>query len=339
MRIVIISLTPGGNRISDIISRNLEADKYSFIKYPSENSVSFERLSGIMGELFCNYEAIIFVCAVGIAVRCIAPYIKSKQSDPAVIAIDENGKFCISLLSGHIGGANRLTEVISELTGSVPVITTATDTGKKFSPDSFARANGLYIDNINTAKIIASEILKENKIGFYCEYPCINIPAELDENKNLKYGICISDNIRNIFEITLNLIPRKFIIGTGCKKNISPDIFENYILGMLEKSGISLNQIYCISTIDIKKSEQALIKFSRKYNIPLKFYSASELMRLEGDFSHSDFVMKITGADNICERCAFMDGNRLIVKKHSGDGVTFALSEREINIDFERKIF
>lgn len=338
MRIAVISITENGKRISDKISEKLDCERYSFKKYPSENSVIFENLSEITGEIFRKYDGIIFICAVGIAVRCIAPHIKSKQCDPAVITVDENGKFAVSVLSGHIGGANRLTEIVSDITGAVAVVTTATDTGKKFSPDSFARANGLYICDMNTAKLIASEILKENKIGFYSEYPYKNIPDELIADSNFKYGICISDVKKNIFENTLNLIPKKFVIGTGCKRNTDSDIFEDFILDMLEENNIDINLVYSISTIDIKRNETALIRFSRKYNIPLNFYSADELMSIEGEFSCSDFVLKTTGTDNVCERCAVMGGNSLILKKHSGNGVTFALAEREINIDFERRI-
>ena len=338
MRTAVISLTENGNRISDKISEKLDCERYSFKKYPSGNSVIFESLSEITGDIFNKYDGIIFICAVGIAVRCIAPHIKSKQCDPAVIAVDENGKFAVSVLSGHIGGANRLAEIVSDITGAVAVVTTATDTGKNFSPDSFAKANGLHICDMNTAKLIASEILKENKIGFYSEYPYKNIPDELVTEKTFKYGICISDCKKNIFENTLNLIPKKFVIGTGCKKNLSPDVFEDFILDMLKENNIDINLVYCISTIDIKRNETALIRFSRKYNTPLNFYSADELMSIEGEFSCSDFVMKTTGTDNVCERCAVMDGNRLILKKHSGNGVTFALAEREINIDFERRI-
>lgn len=339
MRIAVISVTRNGNRISEKISEKLECERYSFVKYPSENSVVFEKLSELTEEIFYRYDGIIFICAVGIAVRCIAPFIKSKQYDPAVIAVDENGTFAVSVLSGHIGGANILAEITADIIKAVPVITTATDTGKKFSPDTFARANGLHICDINIAKLIAVEVLKGNKIGFYSEYPFKNISDELSENdKTCEYGICIADSEKNIFKNTLNLIPKKFVIGTGCKKNTDSDIFENFILDMLEKNNIDINRIFCISTIDIKKNETAIINFSRKYNIPLNFYSSSELMEVEGIFSSSDFVFKQTGTDNVCERSAVIGGNHLIIKKQSCNGVTFALSERETDIDFERRI-
>lgn len=343
MRIAIISLTENGAEISEKIFENFGENyiihQYALKKYSSERFKSFENLSKLLGKIFNIYDAIMFICAAGIAVRCIAPYLKSKQSDPAVIVVDEKGKFAVSLLSGHIGGANELTKLTAEKIGAAAVITTATDTGGKFSPDSFAKANGLHICNIKMSKYIASEVLEGNKIGLYCEYPYKNLPCELIPNDfNLEYGIRISDSEKNIFKHTLNLIPKKFIIGTGCKKNISPDIFENYILEMLKKYNINLDYIYNISTADIKKDETALIKFSRKYNIPLKFYNADELMKLSGDFSVSEFVMKTAGTDNVCERSAVMGGNNLIIKKQSGSGITFALSEREINIDFERKI-
>ncbi len=343
MRIAVISITENGFKISCKISESLEdtflLKQYSY-KSKSENVTGFESVSELINNIFDIYDGIIFICSVGIAVRAVASHIKSKLTDPAVIVIDDSGRFAISLLSGHIGGANELTHIIAEKIGALPIITTATDSRGKFSPDTFAKSNGLYINDMNIAKMIASEVIKDKKIGLYCEYEVKNIPKELlacSKESNLKYGICISEKLKKPFEITLNLIPQKFVIGTGCRKNISPDLFEDYILKMLRKNNISLNEIYCISTVDIKKDEQAIIKFSRKYHILFKTYTVDELLMLDGNFSASDFVRNHIGVDNVCERSAVMGGNMLRIKKQAENGITFALAEREINIDFERK--
>jgi cobalt-precorrin 5A hydrolase len=268
----------------------------------------------------------------------IAPHIISKTTDPAVISVDEQGKFAVSLLSGHIGGGNALAEKIAGIIGAVPVITTATDIGKKFSPDSFACANGLHILETDIAKDIAAAVVNGEKIGIFSDYPYVNLPHEFfgDSAEN---GISIScDTAKIPFKNTLHLVPKNIIIGVGCRKNTDSDLLSEFILNMLKVNDIPLYRVVGMHTIDIKKDETAILNFADRNNIPLKFYSAKELMQVEGEFSHSAFVAKITGADNICERSAAVGGNTLIVRKHAENGMTFAAAESEIILDFERKI-
>lgn len=132
------------------------------------------------GRRFAESDAIIFIGACGIAVRSIAPFVSSKKTDPAVVVIDEQGKFAISLLSGHIGGANELTEEISNLLHATPVITTATDINNKFAVDVFAKTNGCYISDMTMAKEISAALVNGNSVGFASDFPWVGeIPKEL----------------------------------------------------------------------------------------------------------------------------------------------------------------
>lgn len=343
MNISLISLTENGRKLSQKISEHtderLSFKRYTFERFSDENSESFNSLKSLTEELFNNSNALVFICSCGIAVRMISPFVVSKKTDPAVIVIDEQGKFAVSLLSGHIGGANALTEKLSEIVGCIPVITTASDINGKFSPDSFAKANNLYFDNFDAAKKIASKTVNGEKIGCYSDYKYINRPNEFFSEEVKDIGICISDDSeKKPFDITLNLIPQNIVIGVGCRRDIEIKLFDKFLNEMLEQFEIPIQRVCEIHTIDIKKDEKAILEFSKRYSIPLKFYSAEELMNIPGNFSASDFVMKTTGVDNICERSAMFGGGKIKVSKQAKNGMTFAAAEKEIILDFERKI-
>lgn len=343
MKIAIISITRNGGviaeKITEILHKNHDCVHYCHEKYPCANAVHFGSLKALTTEIFAQYDALIFICACGIAVRMTAPHIIDKTTDPAVIAVDEQGKFAVSLLSGHIGGANVLTEQVATGIGAVAVITTATDTGGKFSPDSFAVANRLHIVELGTAKTVAAAVVNGEPIGFYSEYPYENMPRDFFDNHKATIGICIAkDTAKNPFATTLHLIPKNIVIGVGCKRNTPIHTLEQFLLERLSAHKIAPFRVTELHTIDIKKDEPALLEFCQKYGIVMKTYSADELMNVDGHFSPSDFVMKTTGADNICERSAAANGARLIVRKTARDGMTFAAAEQTICLDFERKM-
>lgn len=341
MKIAVISITENGAAISSEIKKHLvsihKIVHYAFGKYPAKDAVLFSSLSELTSQIFNKYDGLIFIASCGIAVRVTAPYICSKVADPAVIAIDNQGKYAVSLLSGHLGGANRLAREAAQCIGALPVITTATDSSEKFSPDCFAKSNNLYISNMEMAKETAACIVNGQKLGIVCRYPHSDLPDELSEDLNLKTGICITDNINEQpYENTLCLLPENIIIGIGCRKNVSFDILESFILSCLNDNNIPLYRVKELATVDLKKEEAAINRFSRKHGIPLKFYTPKQLMKVPGSFSSSDFVKSVTNADNICERSAAASRGKLIVSKICGKGVTFAAAEQRVFIDFER---
>ena len=340
MKIALISITRNGviisHRIKDGMQKH-DCTVYSIDKFAGEGCVSFVSLSELTASIFKIFDALVFLTACGIAVRMISPFITSKLNDPAVIVVDEQGKFAISLLSGHIGGANFLTNEIVAIIGAIPVITTATDAGSRFSPDLFAKASSLHIVEFEAAKAIAAAVVDGKKIGLSTDYKYINLPPEFDLNGNCEEGISVSADINcSPFKTTLHLIPQNIILGVGCKRNILPDVFERIILDRLNKNNIQICRVTAVHTIDIKKDEPAIKQFCLKYNIPLCTFSAEQLMKANGRFDSSEFVLKTVGADNVCERSASL-GGRIIIPKISGDGVTFAAAEKEILIDFGRK--
>lgn len=341
MRAAVISITENGGKIAEKLAEKLpeyEIKRFAFHKYPAEGAESFPHLSELVGNVFEKYNALVFICACGIVVRDIAPLLKSKVSDPAVIVIDERGKYVIPLLSGHLGRANRFSEIIADKLGAHAVITTATDIGGKFSPDSFAKSNNLIIENIEASKEIAAAVLRNEKIALYSDFPCENIPNELFEDTSGKIGIRISSVIEKPFKTTLNLVPINIVLGIGCRKNIPFEIILRRVRESLAQAEISEKRVCEISTIDIKSEETGILELCSKLGAKFSVYSAERLMELKGDFSSSDFVMKTTGCDNVCERAASFGDNRLVMRKNAADGVAVAAAEKRIIIDFGKEL-
>ena len=343
MNIAIFSVTENGRllsqRTADVLGGEHKVSRYCFHKHTDDNSAVFWNMGSMVGRLFERSDAFIFVCACGIAVRAVTPYLGTKADDPAVIVMDDCGKFVIPVLSGHIGGANRLAEIIAEKINAIPVITTATDVGGKFSPDSFAVANDLVITDLKAAKDIAAAVLDDEKIGFSSEYPHSSLPHELTEFGICRTGVYVGKDINaKPFEVTLRLIPKNIVLGIGCKKGTPEEDIERAVLEALGQHGIDIKTVSEIATIDIKQNEEGLCKFAEKYSLTLKTFTAEELMKVSGDFESSDFVRETTGADNVCERSAVLcSGGKLVIRKTAADGVTVAAAEKPVFLDFERK--
>lgn len=170
MKFASIAFTENGAKIVKMLVREMDVKGYVFEKYKTDGLETFNNVSSLVRDIFKKYNAIVFVGACGIAVRSIAPYVKDKAKDPAVVVVDEKGNFAIPILSGHIGGANDLAEKIASLTSGVAVITTATDINKKFSVDTFAVRNNLHIGDTKLIKEISSQILNDKKVGLYTDY-------------------------------------------------------------------------------------------------------------------------------------------------------------------------
>lgn len=209
MKTAVISFTASGGRLNDLISGILSADSYKDAK----------NIYALTGNLMKEYDALIFIGAAGIAVRAIAPYIKSKDTDPAVIVCDEMGKFVIPVLSGHIGGANRLACELAEKINAQPVITTATDINKVWAVDSWASENGFYIENIKNIKYISSALLRKESVGLDSDF---KINGPLPENisfGSFENGVVISPFLKKTFKNTLNIVPKCIFLGIGCRKD------------------------------------------------------------------------------------------------------------------------
>ena len=307
-------------------------------------------------EQFAAVDAMIFIGATGIAVRSIAPYVRSKKTDPAVIVVDEQGRHAISLLSGHIGGANALTLLVSEWIGAEPVITTATDLHGKFAVDAFAARRDLYIDSMSLAKEIAAALVEDKKVGICSAFPVLGtVPAELTQVENL-YGV-ESDGtkaeIQNLlplgfsityrknrpFHHTLHLVPKTVVLGIGCKRGTEAESIRALIRETLEQNQIFKESICLIASIDLKKDEEGIRICAEELGVPFATWSAEELeqVRSEDGFTESAFVRSVAGVGNVCERSALKGAgtSRLLIRTTAHNGVTVAAAVKDYTVCME----
>ena len=330
-RAAFLSFTPRGSRLAhaaaDLLKDDWEAEAFA----PKGD------LMELTAHLFSQCDALIFVGACGIAVRAIAPCVAAKTSDPAVIVMDEGGSNVISLLSGHIGGANELTRALAEGLGANPVITTATDVNGRFSVDAWAAKNGMKIDSMELAKLFSVRILGED-LPLYSEFP---IDGELPTGVYLAYagklGAAVTFRTIHPFVRTLRLVPKVLHIGIGCRRGTQAQTIEKAVSEILAEMDLDASAVADVSSIDVKADEQGLLEFCASRGWPSRFFTAEELMAAAGDFSASEFVRQTVGVDNVCERAAVVasGGGKLIVRKTSQNGVTIAAALEDRRISFE----
>lgn len=276
---------------------------------------------------FEQVDAIVFVTASGIAVRSVAEHLTHKSKDPAIVCMDECGKHVISLVSGHAGGANALTQMLADVMWATPVITTATDVEGRFSIDEYAREHNLVVTDWAKAKAISAEVLaagaepvwvdeaevlqEEEKRA--CEMRKEQKSTGIDgcENrinvKRLQIGshqVVITPQDVSVDAQTLQLIPRCIVAGIGCKKGTPVDKIEHAVQDAFAKAGLRMEALCAVVSIDLKKEEAGLLEFCETRNVPFETYAAEELQAVPGTYSASEFVSGVTGVDNVCERSA-----------------------------------
>ena len=290
-------------------------------------------------EHFSSDEALIFIGAAGISVRAIAPHVKSKLTDPAVVVVDELGTYSVSLLSGHIGGANELATRIARFLCAIPVITTATDQNGVFSVDNWAKKQGLSITNPERIKWVSSRLLAGETVLLSSKFPVEGaLPAGISLTADSS-DILVTWRTRGKTD-ALKLVPRVITLGVGCRKDTSAENFEDAFQLMLKKAGCHPASIKQVCSIDLKTSEPGLVEFCRNHSLPFQTFSAQELASVPGKFSGSAFVKSVTGVDNVCERSAVLgcgEGGQLLTKKDAEYGITMALAIEPYTVRFAQE--
>lgn len=375
MRAAVISFTERGREVSLRIRRILEREGIRCRNFARERFCRGEEglevfageLSAWSGDRFGDSEALIFVGACGIAVRAVAPWVRDKFRDPAVVAVDEGGRFVIPLLSGHVGGANRLARLLAGSLGAVPVITTATDVSGKFAVDVFAAENGCAISDRRLAKEISAAVLAGERIPLLSDFPLegefpreiyvckktaaggknlagsaaggespAGPAAELEEQTGgLRIRITLSDRER---DGELRLIPRAAVLGMGCRRGVSEEELWRAAERALGEAGVDWRGLRALASVDLKKNEEGLIRLAARLQVPFLTFSAEELNRLPGQYSSSDFVKRTAGVDCVCERAAMAAAclgggrGRLAAGKRAFGPVTAAVAAAEQTI-------
>lgn len=310
----------------------------------SEITVIKESVSQWAKEQFEANNALLFIGACAIAVRTIAPFVKDKLYDPPVLVMDEAGRFVIPVLSGHYGGANELAEEIAEKSGATAVITTATDINGLFAVDVFARKNNLIICNRSGIGKVSSAVLNRERVtvAIAGEYTG-QVPKELTlvpYPASEKVSVILSPFIEDLEKADLQLCPRAYMIGVGCKRGKAFKEIEKVVNKQLERAGLRAEAVAALASIDLKKEEAGLLRYAREYNLPFLTFSAETLRSITGEFSTSSFVKEQVGVDNVCERSAIAackEDGELVLPKYAENGITVSIAKKKWRAAFEEE--
>lgn len=342
MIINVVAFSSNGCATAKRLGEVLAREQVRLFCRTSSDTHGLEPISGPVREWvrmsFEECDAIVFIGATGIAVRYIAPFIRSKDEDPAVVCMDELGRWAIALLSGHIGGCNELTRRIADGMGAEAIITTATDLNGRFSVDTFASKNHLRISSLRIAKDVSARVLDGRFVGFRTEIPIEgDLPKGVTVAETGDLGVCVSRNpTYKPFDTTLSLTPMDIVVGVGCKRGTDPGKLMDFVCDTLESLLVAPERVGTVASIDLKRDEAAVLELARSLGARVVFYSAEELNSLEGDFSESRFVRSVTDVDCVCERSAAKasGGNDFLLRKTARDGMTVAVCSREITPRF-----
>lgn len=349
MKIAIIAITRNGARLGARLSEGLPGSGLyippklgDHVRCPA--TVFPECLKDLMARLWRTVDGLICLMASGIVVRMIAPHLEGKDRDPAVVVMDDAGKFAVSLLSGHLGGANRLAEECARLTGATPVITTATDANGLPSFDSIAREQGWAIDDLSRIKVLNSLLLEDAEIAVVdptgqVEQSCCGrgkLTFHSDFQAALRsgaQGFLFVTNRRLPPQVQsprlLVLHPRNLVLGIGCNSGTSAEEIEEVVLTNLKRLFLSIKSVRSIATAAAKRDESGLLAVAEKYDLPVVFYESGELNAIRTPTPPSQHALEAIGANGVAEPAALLaSGNgNLILKKVKSGNVTLAVAE------------
>lgn len=344
----IIPVSDTSLEMARIIQKEI-SDSLIYTKSKQIDCIQIYSVDDCVKNIFNSCAAILFIGAMGICVRSIAPYIQNKRTDPAIINIDSTGKYVISVLSGHIGGANELTERIAHIVGGEAIITTQSDNTGLWALDTLnvkfewtvesntnnfnhplttfvkGQKTVLLLD-IKDAGTAYLERTKPDHVDIFYKFDQIDL-------KNYELLIAVSPFIYNSDIQTIYYRPKVLHLGIGCRKNCNPEGIPEDIAQKLSENNISVKSLKDISTIELKKEEPLLKNLQNAFgNIPIKIYTADDLKDIEV-INPSEKVEEVTSVQGVSESSAIKssDGGLLIIEKQKGklsegNDFTFALA-------------
>lgn len=338
-RTAIWALTPNGEQLARTISGTM-ADSTLFLseKLPAgtNDAIRFKRLKDEVPRQFAGYPRHIFIMATGIVVRIIAALLDHKTTDPAVVVCDEAGQFAISLVSGHVGGANALAREVARLTGGQPVITTATDVNRVPAIDVIAVEADLTIENPDAIKAVNMALLTGRRIVVHDPYakvihrlpegPVRSSSAAAFDRKDA--GIFVDHKRLDLPPHVLVLRPGSLVAGMGCNRGTDDGEMRDLLVDTLAKNRLSVSSLRALATVDLKADEPGLQALAESLNVPIRIFTRDRLKTVEQIPTPSAMVEKHIGVKSVCEAAALLATHRgqLIVPKRKTANVTVAVA-------------
>ncbi len=348
MAVSVIAITRNGARLGGKLAGGLPGSRLHVLRKfqgtAGKGAIPFDDLKGLIADLWQAGDDLVCIMAAGIVVRLIAPLLESKQTDPAVVVMDDAGKFSISLLSGHLGGANELAERTAWLVGARPVITTATDANGLPSFDMLAKEHGWAIENICGVKLLNSLLIEGEPISvvdstgmvrpwFHSRGNLIFFDTFAEALESRARGHLFVTNRYLPPQISpenlLLLRPRNLVLGIGCNSGTSADEIEAFVLSQLKRIFLSPLGIRTIASASAKRNEPGLLEFAGRYKADILFYEPDQLNSVAAPSPPSEQAMAAIGARGVAEPAAILaSGNsRLLLKKVKSGNLTLAVAE------------
>ena len=336
----VYALTPPGARLGRVLAQKLGGTLFVPEKLgPEFKAQTFDSLIPFVGARFSLYKRHVFVTASGIAVRAVAPVLQSKDRDPAVVVVDQRGRFAVSLLSGHLGQANALAKEIAAITAGQAVITTATDTEDLPAIDTLALERGLAIVNLPAVKAVNIEILAGEKVQVHDPENWLGLRDSVREGADSfrlvdegawnpdKPGVWVSWKAREPEKDMLVLNPPCLAVGVGCRKGTSARDIESFIVSTLKEHGLAVKSLLALGTISDKDQEPGLLFAAANLQKALFFFEPEKLKKVTVP-NPSERVEKHMGVPSVCEATAMLlaETEELLVPKVKSKDVTLAVA-------------
>ena len=346
MHVAIIAITRNGARIgADLQGGIPESRLFVIEKHATGDAHPFSTgVQALVDRLWPDYGGFVFIMAAGIVVRTIAPLLQAKDRDPAVVVLDDAGRFAVSLLSGHIGGANALAKTCAGLIGSIPVITTATDVNELPSFDMLAKGNGWLIEDLSRVKVLNALLLEGKEIAVVDHGSAVRrycagkgtLSFHEDFASALASGasgqLFVTNRILEPRESTRRLLllrPLNLCLGIGCNRGTTAREIESVVIEHLERLSLSFKSVKCVATAQAKGDEAGLLECVARWELPLLLYQSEQLNEVDAPSPASEHAMAAIGAWGVAEPAALLasEGGSLLLRKVKSGNVTLAIAQ------------
>ncbi|MGD9947070.1 MAG: cobalt-precorrin 5A hydrolase [Desulfobulbus sp.] len=318
-RLAVLALSRGGSQLGRSLATDLGGDFYA----------CRGKLAHVMREVWGAYSGIICIMATGIVVRTIAPLLVDKYRDPAIVVCDELGRFSISLISGHLGGANGLAQQIAEVTGGQAVLTTASDVLGKTALDLWCRDRRLSVINKESFTRIMGKLVDQGSLTIWSRSPLGSLPEDLIPVAERHSADIVIDYRSKDSDCGTLLVPKALVIGVGCNRDTPAEIIAKAVQSTCEQHNIRPEAVARLASIDIKQDEAGLLAYAAERGLSIDFYDKDQLNQVK-HVSTSEAVLRATGAKGVAEPAALLSagtGARLLVPKMKWVDATTAVAE------------
>lgn len=350
MRIAVVAITRGGAQLGQRLCKSMAglqffvSSRYAGRAGSRCNRFEPSELKSLIASLWKKYDGFVLIMATGIVVRVIAPLLESKEVDPAVVVMDDAGRFAVSLLSGHLGGANELAERCAFASGARAVITTATDANDLPSFDLLAREQGWVIDDISRVKTLNTLLLDNEAIAVVDptgqsrswlhgrgKVSFFNTFTEAVDSTAHGFMFVTNRHLpqQTTPEQLLILRPRNLVLGIGCNRGTPVDEIEAFVTLHLKRLFLSPKSVSCIATVAAKRNEAGLVEFAERLGVPLHCFEIDELNQVVFPSPPSEHALAAIGVAGVAEPAAILasGGGSLLLKKVKSANVTLAVTE------------